>query len=327
MSFNRGLHHEARDLGGELLSLARELGDPVFLLEAHHSLWTTLYGSGDLETAEHHLQEGLAQYDPQRHRADASVYGGHDTRVCCLNFSALTAWTRGYPDRALWYGQEAVRLAGQLSHPTSAAIALYYAAVIHHQRREPGETVAKAEAALDTARAHGFPMARGTLLARLGRAQTLDESELARLHQTARTPWWRWNDSFGFCLLAEAYARAGLPDRGLAVMAEIPEQALETVYAAEIYRWRGELLLSQGDAHASEAETCFRSAVESARRGGHRSFELRAATSLSRLLAQHGNPEEARQILGDVYGWFTEGFDTADLGDAKALLDALSASR
>jgi tetratricopeptide (TPR) repeat protein len=327
VSFNRGFHREARDLGGELLSLARELGDPVFLLEAHHSLWTTLYGSGDLETAERHLQEGLTQYDPQRHRADASVYGGHDTRVCCLNFSALTAWTRGYPDRALWYGQEAVRLAGQLSHPTSAALALYYAAVIHHQRREPGEAVAKAEAALDTARAHGFPIARSALLARLGREQALDESELARLHQTARTPWWRWNDSFGFCLLAEAYARAGLPERGLAVIAEIPERALETVYAAEIHRWRGELLLSQGDAHASEAETCFRNAVELARRGGHHSFELRAATSLSRLLAQHGDPEEARQILGDVYGWFTEGFNTADLRDAKALLDALSASR
>jgi class 3 adenylate cyclase/tetratricopeptide (TPR) repeat protein len=239
VSFNRGFHREARDLGGELLSLARELGDPVFLLEAHHSLWTTLYGSGDLENAERHLQEGLTQYDPLRHRPDASVYGGHDTRVRCLNFAALTAWTRGYPDRALWYGQEAVRLAGQLSHPTSATLALYYAAVIHHQRREHGETVTKAEAALDSARAHGFPTARSAILARLGRGQALDESELARLHQTARTPWWRWNDSFGFCLLAEAYARAGLPERGLAVLAEIPEVALEMVYAAEIHRWRG----------------------------------------------------------------------------------------
>ena len=327
VSFNRGLYglyREARDHGEELLGLAKELGDPVFRLEAHHSLWTTLYGSGDLQTAELHLEEGLRQYDPLRHRADASIYGGHDTRVCCLNFAALTAWTRGYPDRALRHSQDAVQLAGQLSHPTSAEIALYYAAVVHYWRREHSAAVAKADAALDTARAHGLQnAARDAFLARLGREETLEESELARLHQTARPPWWRWNDSFCFCLLAEAYARAGLPERGLAVMAEIPEQALETVYGPEVHRCRGALLLSQGDAHASEAETCFRSAVELARRGGYRSLELRAATNLSRLLAQHGRREEARRILGEIYGWFTEGFDTADLKVARELLDSV----
>jgi class 3 adenylate cyclase/tetratricopeptide (TPR) repeat protein len=326
VSFNRGLYREARDRGEELLSLARELGDPVLLLEAHHSLWTTLYGSGDLETAELHLQEGLEQYDPQRHRAYASVYGGHDTGVCCLNFAAVNAWTRGYPDRALRFSQEALRLAGQLSHPQSTTIALYYAAVVHRQRGEHRASVATAEAALDTANAHGLRADRSTLLVRLGLEGALEESELARLHETARSPWWLWFNSFFFCLLAEAYARAGMPDGGLAALAEIPEQALEIVYASEVHRWRGELLLGQGDAHASEAETCFRSAVEVARRGGHRSLELRAATSLSRLLAQHGHREEARRILGDVYSWFTEGFDTADLKIAKELLDSLERS-
>jgi predicted ATPase len=117
-----------------------------------------------------------------------------------------------------------------------------------------------------------------------------------------------------------------MPDRGLAALAEIPDQALETVYAPEIHRWRGELLLGQGNAKASEAGTCFRSAVELARRAGHRSLELRAATSLSRLLAQQGHREEARRILGNVYGWFTEGFDTADLKIARELLDSLERS-
>jgi predicted ATPase len=91
VSFNRGLYREARGLAEGLLSLARERGDPVLLLEAHHSLWTTLYGSGDLETAELRLNEGLARYDPQRHRAYASVYGGHDTGVCCLNYMPALA--------------------------------------------------------------------------------------------------------------------------------------------------------------------------------------------------------------------------------------------
>jgi hypothetical protein len=146
------------------------------------------------------------------------------------------------------------------------------------------------------------------------------------LHQIARPAWWLWTHTFVFCLLAEAYSRAGLPDRGLAVMSEIPGEAFDTVYGPEIHRCRGELLLRQGHADASEAETCFRSAVELARHGGYRSLELRAATSLSRLLAQHGHREEARRILGVIYGWFTEGFDTPDLRDAKTLLDELSAA-
>src|SRR5207245_1237391 len=132
VSFNRGLYREARSLGQELLSVARERGDSVLLLESHHSLWTVLYGSGDLESAELHVQEGLSQYDPQRHHPYASVYGGHDPGACCLNFAALTAWMRGYPDRAIRYSQEALRLCARLGHPRSTSIALYYAAWVHY---------------------------------------------------------------------------------------------------------------------------------------------------------------------------------------------------
>jgi tetratricopeptide (TPR) repeat protein len=325
VSFNRGLYRDARGLAEGLLSLARELGDPVLVLEAHHSLWSSLYGSGDLEAAELHTREGLAQYDSQRHRAYAAVYGGHDTGVCCLNFAALTAWARGYPDRALRYTQNALQLAGQLSHAQSMALALYYAAVVHYHRREHQATVEKAGAALDTAVVHGhrFSADRSAFLARLGLEGTLEESDLTQLHQTARPPWWRWDHTFGFCLLAEAYARAGLPDKGLEVLAEIPEHALETPFGPDVYRCRGELLLGRGDTDPSGAETCFRSAIELARRGGHRSLELRATTSLSRLLAQRGRRDEGRQALGKVYGWFTEGFDTGDLRVARTLLDSL----
>jgi predicted ATPase len=112
-----------------------------------------------------------------------------------------------------------------------------------------------------------------------------------------------------------------MPDRGLAALAEIPEQA---VYSSEIYRCRGELLLGQGHAHMPEAENCIRTAVELARRGGRRSLELRAATSLSRLLQRQGKPEDARHTLAEIYSCSTEGFDTADLRGAKTLLDELS---
>jgi tetratricopeptide (TPR) repeat protein len=198
--------------------------------------------------------------------------------------------------------------------------------VVHRQRGEHAAAVAKAEAALDTASAHGLRPDRPALVARLGLEGALEESELARLHQRARPPWWLWFSSFVFCLLAEAYARAGMPDRGLAALAEIPEHSLETVYSSEIYRCRGELLLSQGHAAAPEAENCFRTAVELARRGARRSLELRAATSLGRLLQRQGKREDARHMLAQIYSWFTEGFDTADLRDARMLLDELSAA-
>jgi DNA-binding SARP family transcriptional activator len=326
VSFNRGLYGEARDLGNELLSLARQLGDPVFLLEAHHSLWTSLYGTGELEAAEFHAHEGLEQYDTERHRVYASIYGGHDTGVCCLNFAALTAWTRGYPDRALGYTREALWLADRIAHPFSSNLALYYAAWVHCQRGEHSATAEKAKAALDSASAAGLRSDRTAVLARVGGEDVLNEAELACLHQTARPPWWLWTHTFLFCLLAEAYARSGLPERGLAVIAEIPERAMETVYGSEVHRCRGELLMSQADAHAPEAEMCFRTAIELARHSGSRSLELRAATSLSRLLVQLGRRDEALQILSAVYGWFTEGFDTADLNSARILLDELSAA-
>jgi tetratricopeptide (TPR) repeat protein len=242
--------------------------------------------------------------------------------VCCLNYAALIAWTRGYPDRALRYAQEALRLAGQISHPWSRNLALYYAAWVHVQRGERQASVEKAEAALEDAAAHGLRSGRPAVLARLAREEVLNEPELARLHETARPVWSLWSHTFVFCLLAQAYARAGLPERGLAVIAEIPEQAFDTVYGPEIHRCRGDLLLDQGD--ASEAEACLRSAVELARRGGHRSFQLRAATSLGALLARHGRRKEAAEMLSDVYGWFTEGFDTVDLRNARRLLNELS---
>src|SRR5262249_26956278 len=158
-----------------------------------------------------------------------------------------------------------------------------------------------------------------------GRGGMLPESELVRLHQAARPRWWGSSSSFMFCLLAEAYTRADMPDRGLAALAEIPEHSVETVYSSEIYRCRGELLLRQGHARAPEAENCLRTAVERARRGGRRSLELRAVTSLSRLLQRQGKREDARHMLAEIYSWFTEGFDTADLRDARMLLDESSA--
>jgi adenylate cyclase len=246
--------------------------------------------------------------------------------ACCLNFAALTAWMRGYPDRAIRYTQEALRLTARLGHPRSTSISLYYAAWVHYQRGETVSAVEKALAAGEIAVEQGFGLGRSTLLARLAGREVRDESELDRLYQSLRSPWWLWLSTFAACLLAKSYARAGRSDKGLALLSAIPEHALEMVYSSEVHRCRGELLLSQGHAHAREAEHCLRAAVEVASRGDRRSLELRAVTSLSRLLQTQGKREDARHMLAEIYARFTEGFDTADLCDARMLLDELSAA-
>jgi predicted ATPase len=134
--------------------------------------------------------------------------------------------------------------------------------------------------------------------------------------------------SYWLALLAEAYSAGGQAEAGLTVLAEALTHADNTGecwYEAELHRLKGELRLQQSSDNHPEAESCFHHALDIARTQQAKSFELRAATSLARLWHQQGKRDEARQVLGDVYGWFTEGFDTADLQDAKALLNELGA--
>jgi predicted ATPase len=131
----------------------------------------------------------------------------------------------------------------------------------------------------------------------------------------------------GWASLAETYRGAGLIDQALEAVSKGLARARETsarFNEAELFRLKGELLLARDGPDADDAERCFREAVDIARRQSAKSLELRAAMSLSRLLRRRGNREEARRPLAEVYGWFTEGFDTADLKDARALLDALA---
>ena len=129
-------------------------------------------------------------------------------------------------------------------------------------------------------------------------------------------------------LIANALGRMGRFDEGLRTIDEsfpIIERTGARFYEAEVHRLKGELLLAQHASNAAQAEQCFRTAIEISRRQKAKSWELRATTSLARLLAKQGKRDEARAMLADIYGWFTEGFDTADLKDAKALLDQLNA--
>jgi predicted ATPase len=155
----RGARQRQRASAEQILNLAQRLQDSDLLLEAHHVLWATLLGGGELTAARAHQEQGLRLYEPQRHRAHAALYGGHDAGVCCRMQAAASLWLLGYPDQAVASSQAALALAQQLAHPISFTNALYWAAKLHHFRREAPLTQTRAEAAMTIATDQGFPQA------------------------------------------------------------------------------------------------------------------------------------------------------------------------
>jgi predicted ATPase len=247
----------------------------------------------------------------------------------------MILWVLGYPDQALKRANEAVEFSQALSHPLSMAGTEFFLGVVQQHRRHEVRAAQKAaERAIALSAEHGFTFwsAVATILRGWAMAQQgLNEQGIAQMEEglvafhatgagTGRPHW--------LCLLAEVCIESGRLNDGLSVLAEAQAFADETgarEYEAERYRLKGELLLKQDDSYGAEAQSCFLHAIEIARRESARSWELRATTSLARLLDKRGRRDEARAMLAEIYGWFTEGFDTADLKDAKALLDELNA--
>jgi predicted ATPase len=237
----------------------------------------------------------------------------------------------GYPDQALRRSQEALTLARQLSHPTTLAHAQLVIGFFHSVRRDGAATLELAEALVQLSAEEGLPtywavgsVLRGWALAQGGHA----EEGIAQIYQglASRAAPLYWRPWFQI-LLAEAYGKAGKVEEAFTVLAE----ALKTVESTGIahdestlQRVKGELLLARAPANPSDAEACFRQAIAIARRQSAKSLELRAVLSLSHLYHQQGKKEEAQRMLAETYGWFTEGFDTADLQEAKALLQLVS---
>jgi len=329
----RGDYQMTRALGEQLLSLAQRLRDPDLLLEAHHALSTSLFTAGELTAARAHQEQGLRLYDLQRHRAHAALYSGHDPGVCCHYRSGACLWLLGYPDQALASSQAARTLAQQLAHPLSLALALYWAAMLHHMRREAPLIQACAEALTTVATDQGFPLQlvhasllRGWALAESGHG----EEGRAQIHQGLIAYQARGSARdrpYYLGLLAEACAQSGQIAEGLKALAEALGRLGKSEvqwWEAELHRLRGELLLQHTVAQSGEAEACFQQALVVARHQQAKSLELRATMSLARLWQQQGKRAQACELLAKIYGWFTEGFDTADLKDAKALLDELA---
>jgi predicted ATPase len=322
----------ACELGEQLLALAQDLQDPAHLLLAHRVLGNTLFYPGGLEQARAHLERGIALYDSRRHRSLVSLYG-QDPGVVCHLWAALTLWMLGYPDQALRKKEEALTLARELAHPYSQAWALVYSAWFHHFRREDQAIPELTEADLTLSREQGFAQlySWGTMWQSWSMVvQGQAEEGMVQLHQClasfSQQNIQLWRPSV-LGLLAAAYGRAGQAEKGLTILDEalgLVHRTGERHGEADLYRLKGELLLALPASRQAEAEACFRQAIAIARSQSAKSWELRAVLSLSRLYHQQGKTEEARPMLAEIYGWFTEGFDTADLQEARALLEVIS---
>jgi len=351
----------AEELGSQLFQFAGHMGDADLSFQAHHALWTTLVARGDLTTCQLHIEQGLQLYQTDRHYAQTFVYGGHDPGACCRIHGGFLYWLRGYPDRALQLSQEALVLGKELSHGQTLAWALSGNAMVHQFRGEPMAAQKAAEEAIALSTEQQFalwaaysPAVLGWALVAQGKkeqglAQT--QAGLAALRATGTGIW----QSQFLALLASAYGETGQIQEGLRTIDEALVASArngERFYEAELYRLKGELLLNnerkmQNDErktkeekqetvpihHSSfiihrseEAEECFQKAIAIAREQEAKSWELRAATSLARLWQSQGKLREARTLLEDIYGWFTEGFDTKDLQEAEALLRALGST-
>jgi predicted ATPase len=290
-----------------------------------------LFWLGEVTTALVQLEQGAAAYEAGRHRSHASAYS-IDPGVVCLSYSTLALWQLGRPRQALDRSCEALSLAKDLSHPQSLALALVWAAWLRQLRREGQPAREHAEAAVALSAEQGFPLWRTMGVILQGWALVEDgrkEEGIAQMRQgladLRATGAGLWQPSF-LALLAEAHAEVGEIEDGLGALDEafaIMSRNGERAHEAELHRLRGELLLAGVTADEPRAEACFRKAVETARLQEAKSLELRAATSLARLCTNCGRSAEAHDLLAPVYGWFTEGFDTADLDAAKRLLERL----
>jgi class 3 adenylate cyclase/predicted ATPase len=330
---NRAEYQTAYALGEQLLTLAQGMRqDSAMLVAAHRALGTTLLWMGAVAAAQTHFAQGIALYDPQQHRASAFRYG-EDPGVICRSYAAWTLWHLGYPDQGLAQSQEALRLAQQSGHPFSLSFVLSYTAQFHQYRHEVRFTHEHAEPAISLATDQGFPqwmtvsaMLRGWALVHQGQAQE-GMAQITQGLMTWRTAGSELGRPHFLTLLAEAHHIQGEAAAGLTVLTEalaLVDTTGERWYEPELYRLKGALLLQQHGDHQAEAESCFHHALAIARHQQAKSFELRTATSLARLWQQQGKRQEASDLLAPVYGWFTEGFDTPDLQEAKALLEALA---
>jgi predicted ATPase len=319
-------------VGDTLLAEAQADGDTDHELQAHHALWSSSIFRGDLEATCHHIDRGLALYEVNRHGTQALTFGGHDARECALNNVGTALFLLGYPEQALARNTEGIAHALALGQPSVVAHAHNWGSMLLQLAGELEEldrrTILLARLADEHGLAIYYPEAR--ILAawrsvheeRDHRAAEEMRNFLARRAAMGTV----FVQTYFLMLLADAWLRLGRPDEAAAAIKEglaRAEATGEHFCTAELHRLRARACLALDARDARVAEAALDAALADARHQSSRIFELRAACDLARLWANRGERRRAHNLLAPVYGWFTEGFTTADLKDAKALLEEL----
>jgi predicted ATPase len=328
----RGRLREARALAEEFLELAAPQQDALVLAAGHCMVAYAAWWQGDFIDVRNHSRQGLALYNPDQHHAGIAAYN-QNPGIICGYLTALSDWVLGYPTRAERAMQETVAHAKELQHPYSIGLTVLFSAQLSQLRRDSEAARIRAEEGLAVSAEHGLHAVELWCLLPRGWAAVQQGDALAgiadireameRRRATGIGAVWPWF----FALLADGYGALGQIDDGLNALEEALEWVQrndERLYAAEAHRIKGELLLAQQTPDPAAAEKCFKHALTVARDQQAKSFELRAAMSMSRMWLDAGRAGDARALLSPIYDWFTEGFDTADLQDAKALLGQLS---
>jgi predicted ATPase len=335
MFYEVGSHlGKSRQLAERLLALAQNARNPAQLVQAHMALAITSLSLGDPAATREHVRQGIAVYDPRFHSSHMNLYG-QDPGVGCLAFGALALWLLGYPDQAVERSGAAVARGTELGHPTTHALALYFATMVRQYCRDAPAVQESAEATTAIATEHRLSLwlANGLVMRGWALAEQGEPARGIVMLRQGLTDWAatgaETHRTYFLGLLAEALGRGEQIEEGLSVLAEALTMTHGTgtvFHEAELHRLRGEFLLRQGAVGAAgrEAEACFRRALTIARRQQAKSLELRAAMSLTRLYQKLDRRAEARPLLAECYNWFTEGFDTSDLREAKALLEQVS---
>jgi predicted ATPase len=327
----RGQFPRAEGIAKELFNVARTLHDPDILLQAHHCTWPIHWVRGALTNAKAHADAGLGLYDEVRHARHRLLYHGHDPAVCALSIKSVLLWLLGCPTQGLQSEHEAINFARHLQHVPSLAHALWFVGQAQISRRDAVAAANTASELLALSEEHGIPHTRAAALAYLGwaSADTDDVSHGIRCLEESLAMYnrigLRIHLCLTICLLAETYLKGDQYEKAM-------EQAnLAIAISSEIGdRWclprvhtvRARLLQTLGQDDA--AETSLKMAVNIAGTQSAKGVQLHTANSLARLWRDQGKPRQARELLAPVYGWFTEGFDTRDLKEAKDLLDELA---
>jgi tetratricopeptide (TPR) repeat protein len=331
----RGELRTAQALAEECLQIAEQTNEAGLLIPAYLAVGNACLFRGEFVRARGALAQSVALYQPQHH-ALTPLYRGFNPQVGSLGIMTTVLWVLGYPEQAQARSCEMLQLAQELGHPVSLAYALINTALLHFLRGEGRVTQEYAEATVALASEHGvaYPLALGTISQ--GVALIVQEQWAEGINQIRQGlevfVGENIRPTFLTCL-AVGYGGAGQVEEGLAAVAEalrLVKKNDERWYEAEVYRIKGELTLRQSriqrlaSSVEKEAEAYFHKAIEIAQKQQAKSWELRTAMSLSRLWQQQGKIAEAYALLSELYGWFTEGFDTKDLQEAKALLESLT---